>query len=132
MSLPPPKLVKTKAPSAPKEKTESKEVPDSPPTTAKETKTAKTAKAGTKAVSKKGTSRKGKEAEEDHHSRGGPPCSRGRRMNRTSMSVLCGCVCTSVYKTNVSSYTCCSYMYVCMYVQCIVCFRPIFIPICRF
>ena len=36
-------------------------------------------------------------------------------MNRTSRSVLCGCVCTSVYKTNVSSYTCCSYMYVCMY-----------------
>ena len=51
----------------------------------------------------------------DHHSRGGPPCSRGRRMNRTSRSVLCACVCTSVYKANVSSYTCCSYMYICMY-----------------
>ncbi|MDA8031611.1 MAG: hypothetical protein MPK62_10910 [Alphaproteobacteria bacterium] len=75
-SLPPPKSAKTKATSAPKEKTESKEVSDSPP--AKETKTAKTAKAGTKAVSKKGTSKKGKEAEEDF----GPPLTKGPTMQQ--------------------------------------------------
>ena len=57
---------------------ESKEASDSPPTTAKETKTAKTAKVGTKAVSKKGASKKGKEAEEDF----GPPLTKGPTMQQ--------------------------------------------------
>ena len=78
-SLPPPKSAKAKASSSGKEKTEAKEPSDSsPPAAAKETKTGKAGKTASKTGSKKGTGKKGKEAEEDF----GPPLMKGPTMQQ--------------------------------------------------
>ena len=78
-SLPPPKSAKAKASSLGKEKTEAKEPSDSsPPAAAKETKTGKAGKTASKTGSKKGTGKKGKEAEEDF----GPPLMKGPTMQQ--------------------------------------------------
>ena len=77
-TLPPPKAAKAKATSSAKEKTEAKEPSEpSPPAGAgKEAKSGKAGKAGLKTASKKGTSKKGKEAEEDVS----PPLMKGPTM----------------------------------------------------
>ena len=77
-SLPPPKSAKAKASSSAKEKTEAKEPSDSSPAAAKETKTGKAGKTASKTGSKKGTGKKGKEAEEDF----GPPLMKGPTMQQ--------------------------------------------------
>ena len=78
-TLPPPKAVKAKATSSAKEKTEAKEPSEpSPAGAGKEAKSGKAGKAGLKTASKKGTSKKGKEAEEDVS----PPLMKGPSMTQ--------------------------------------------------